>query len=348
MPYVTPKSIQFGVRIPREFEKDPAISGVRKKFHNQVALSAILVFIAFIIIPSLFGLYIVALLSLPVAILFTYLSYYRSFRVIQTIKVNEGWYNKRPEASSAFYNQDSPHGKLFTGILFIFPALIVLIATIYVGISIYPTLPNILPTHFGTNGIPNQYAVKSVGTAFSLVFVQIGMTAGMYLLGYVITKTSQIIDVSRPNVTFEQQERFKFYSRDILYLFTATIDMTFMFSSFMAWQLIGPQYTFTLTLLPILLGTAMVIVVAMSMGQMGSRLNVKEAMNEDTGLSNRNDDKEWKGGVLNYNKDSSAILVPKRFGVGWTLNFARPTSWLLIVAIIALAVIVVIVVRFIH
>ena len=45
----------------------------------------------------------------------------------------------------------------------------------------------------------------------------------------------------------------------------------------------------------------------------------------------RNDVRCWKGGMLYYNRDDPALLVPKRTGKGRTLNFARPKAWLIIV-----------------
>lgn len=36
------------------------------------------------------------------------------------------------------------------------------------------------------------------------------------------------------------------------------------------------------------------------------------------------------GGVFYVNPDDPAIWVPKRFGLGWTLNFAHPASWWLL------------------
>ena len=36
----------------------------------------------------------------------------------------------------------------------------------------------------------------------------------------------------------------------------------------------------------------------------------------------------WYGGMFYFNPKDRAILVPKRFGVGYSLNFARPASWL--------------------
>lgn len=38
------------------------------------------------------------------------------------------------------------------------------------------------------------------------------------------------------------------------------------------------------------------------------------------------DDARWRDGVFYANADDPALVVPKRFGVGWTLSWARPTS----------------------
>ena len=60
--------------------------------------------------------------------------------------------------------------------LWLAPALIVTVATVVIGVISYPSMPEMLAVHYGANGVPNRLAAKSVGTAFSLVFVQIGVT----------------------------------------------------------------------------------------------------------------------------------------------------------------------------
>ncbi|MCE3075010.1 DUF5808 domain-containing protein [Chryseobacterium gwangjuense] len=47
----------------------------------------------------------------------------------------------------------------------------------------------------------------------------------------------------------------------------------------------------------------------------------------------------WKFGLFYYNKEDKRIFSPKRFGLGWTINFANPLSvsaFLLILIIIGL------------
>jgi len=43
------------------------------------------------------------------------------------------------------------------------------------------------------------------------------------------------------------------------------------------------------------------------------------------------------GGLIYYNPADMAVLVPKRMGFGWTLNFARPLAWLYLGTVVGLA-----------
>jgi uncharacterized membrane protein len=38
-----------------------------------------------------------------------------------------------------------------------------------------------------------------------------------------------------------------------------------------------------------------------------------------------------------FNPNDKRIIVPKRTRLGWTLNFGRPASWLILLALIAVA-----------
>jgi uncharacterized membrane protein len=70
-----------------------------------------------------------------------------------------------------------------------------------------------------------------------------------------------------------------------------------------------------------------IIVLAVKTGQGGSRIKtpVKEG---GTGNINRDDDRFWKAGLFYFNPDDPSIMVEKRFGVGYTLNFGnRKAIW---------------------
>jgi uncharacterized membrane protein len=36
---------------------------------------------------------------------------------------------------------------------------------------------------------------------------------------------------------------------------------------------------------------------------------------------------DWRGGLFYANPEDPRLVVPKRWGVGWTFNYARPAAW---------------------
>ena len=53
-----------------------------------------------------------------------------------------------------------------------------------------------------------------------------------------------------------------------------------------------------------------------------------------------NDPDNYKWGIFYYNREDLRGIVPKRNKwMGWTLNFAQPLAWVLILGIIVFAVV---------
>ena len=49
-------------------------------------------------------------------------------------------------------------------------------------------------------------------------------------------------------------------------------------------------------------------------------------------------DERWSGPFYS-NPDDPTLFVPKRYGIGYTLNFGNPWSWIVLAAILAIALI---------
>ncbi len=56
-------------------------------------------------------------------------------------------------------------------------------------------------------------------------------------------------------------------------------------------------------------------------------------------IGDRTPDQCWRAGMFYVNRTDPAVLVEKRFGIGYTLNFGRPAAWLLLGLILASAAI---------
>jgi uncharacterized membrane protein len=53
----------------------------------------------------------------------------------------------------------------------------------------------------------------------------------------------------------------------------------------------------------------------------------------------------WKGGLIYYNPADTSVVVENWTGLGWTLNFARPTAWAILIAVFALPWLVILLTR---
>jgi uncharacterized membrane protein len=50
----------------------------------------------------------------------------------------------------------------------------------------------------------------------------------------------------------------------------------------------------------------------------------------------REDDRYWLGGLIYYNPGDPEPFIPKRFGLGWTVNFGHPLGKVLLVVLIGM------------
>lgn len=56
----------------------------------------------------------------------------------------------------------------------------------------------------------------------------------------------------------------------------------------------------------------------------------------------RDDQRNWLGGLIYNNPDDPNLFVPKRFGLGWTVNFGHPQGKMLTIGLLLLIVVLVV------
>lgn len=54
----------------------------------------------------------------------------------------------------------------------------------------------------------------------------------------------------------------------------------------------------------------------------------------------RDDDRYWYGGFFYNNPDDPAMFVPKRYGMGWTVNFGNPRGRLIFIGTLLIPLII--------
>lgn len=75
----------------------------------------------------------------------------------------------------------------------------------------------------------------------------------------------------------------------------------------------------------------------MSAGQGGTR---KSEGPEGAPVGDRTADEHWHWGLFYFNPADPALMVEKRMGIGYTLNFGNPWAWLMLVGLVGVSLVV--------
>jgi uncharacterized membrane protein len=90
----------------------------------------------------------------------------------------------------------------------------------------------------------------------------------------------------------------------------ALIDLGMLGSSLLMWTGTVTAWAPLVVVLPILTGVVVVIVV------LARNSRARDEGEPETGLTHRDDDRYWRGGLFYINRDDHALWVPRRFGLG--------------------------------
>jgi uncharacterized membrane protein len=116
----------------------------------------------------------------------------------------------------------------------------------------------------------------------------------------------------------------------------AMIDVAMLGSSLLMWTGTVTPWAPLMIALPVLAAVVVTVVV------LARNNRERSEGGEETGLTHRDDDQFWRGGLFYINREDHALLVPRRFGLGWTLNWGNPRAAMLLAGVIALIGLVVI------
>ena len=194
----------------------------------------------------------------------------------------------------------------------------------------YPSMPHDLAVHYGASGVPDRMEVKSIGSAFSLVFLQLGLTALLTGLAAAIVRSRPDLDPARPSGSARWARHYMSLGAKTLLGLVAMIDLGLMASSLLMWTGTVTRWAPLVIVIPVL--AAVVSAVAV----LARNNKDRDGDSEDTGLTHRDDDRYWRAGLIYINREDPALLVPRRFGIGWTLNFGDPRTSMLLAEVVAL------------
>ncbi len=206
--------------------------------------------------------------------------------------------------------------------------------TLFLTFMLYKQAPAKFPAYWKLNGVfeiekdktPVSASIWPASQFFTiLTFLGIHLT---------IRKSKRIIDLDDPDISLERMKRANaLYSR---FMFGISLLMVSFFGFLQCSFLLNWSWT-TVRVGSILLWLFLLIAffwLTFFVGQGGSRLKVMGIRRERKMV--QKDDHYWKLGIFYFNRLDPALFIEKRFGIGWTVNLARPIIWLILLIVLVL------------
>ena len=211
---------------------------------------------------------------------------------------------------------------------------VVLTAAVVILAMRWPDLPARIPVHWGLDGQADRWTERTLVSVFA------PMAAAALTCGLMLAVSVGLLRGRRVQATgsaARRETRFRWVT--MLVLFAAEM-MIALGASQVALFFVAPPAlltrSFTLLVDAGLVAMIVLVVLLFRLGQGGSSGQADpEGM---APVGDRTPDSAWKWGLLYVNTQDPALLVEKRFGVGYTFNFGHPIAWLLLAALVGIPI----------
>lgn len=183
------------------------------------------------------------------------------------------------------------------------PFALVLGALGYLG-SQYESLPARYPVHWGISGQADRFVTKSVGAMVAPGLLGLGVLALLAFTAWQLEKSARgSVKGARWMVGLEWA---------VAMLFVVVVLLPVLGP-------MGREFTLAMILVP----TAVVVAAAIGASR-------------ESWIASTAPAECWRWGVFYYNPEDPDLMVPKRTGLGYTLNFGHRGSWWILAGLAAM------------
>lgn len=334
IPYLVKSTIVFGVSIPEQYSTEPAIIFSKKLYSIVVLLSGVLTIgiVSIIIYSSSFSeaTKMMIGISSQFVVLFISMILYLLLHVkISRLKQQHKWnaqFKQLRITDLALRTKD----EMLPSILFVAPMLMTIGLILYTYTQ-YDLLPNEIPIHWGPSGQPDAFTNKTPFSAVSLLVILLIMQLMFMTIHYFIKQSGIRTSVVRMKSSQIQKLAFRKYTSWLLFFIAVLITVLFSFLqiSIIHTNAINEKMMFGIPFAFLVITLISTGIYAFKAGQGGTRITTEIEEPFEQLIMDVDEDRYWKLGVFYVNRQDPSIFVEKRFGVGWTINFANPIGILI-------------------
>lgn len=339
-PWFMKKGECFAVTIPESAQVDERFLAFRKRYAAAVLAVTLICAVALGVVSNvvlgkmssaadaaslntILVAAIVATATIPLAASFALMLHYR--KRVEAIKREEGWKAERDEAVALIGFEEVPAPPSLAWNVVYVPIVLI---TLALGLALYPSTPDLVPTHIDFAGNVNQWTPKGPALIAFPLLVEVFMAACFIFSHWMTIRSKKDVDPARPAISAYAYGAFARAECILLLVsgsvLTAVLGIVMIL---MMTETLSMLVTMVLIIVATLVFVGAMIAFSVVYGQSGSRLVKRLEENGDIIADN---DERWKAGIFYWNKDDASLILPKRFGVGWTMNWARPAAWVIV------------------
>jgi uncharacterized membrane protein len=332
IPFLVKRTIIFGVTVPEKHIKNEQLLSYKKRYTLLISLLSLVVLAGYVIwvlgtnpgeeLTVLVGSFI------QFGIILFSLSLYFFFhgKTLQLKKKNN-WLENLKQVKVSDLSVRS-RDEMIPWYLFLLP-MIVTVGVIGYTVLQYDLLPEQIPTHWRMNGEADAFTEKTPMSAILMPLTLLAMQV-MYL-GIHIGKNKSGIKLSATGTNASRVRQLTLRKYSSWLMFGVSFLLTVLFSYFQLTTIHPDLFAGTAMAAAPMIFLVVILASTIAFAVKVGRSDKHPIDIEEEEITDYDEDSYWKGGLFYFNRNDPSIFVEKRFGVGWTLNFANPLGYFIFI-----------------
>lgn len=334
-PYLMRRGEVFAVTVPTAAQGDPYLRALKRRYvaiMGVVTVVLSLAAFAFAAAENAGGVMAIMLVGTFILLGLGYglMLFFRE--KTKVYKRERGWVAEAQETVAAVGDQPVPRAISLKWNLLYLPIMIITFAVGAVG---YSQMPNMIPLHMSFDGTVDNWTQKTPMVLWMPVLIQAFMAACFVFVHWTITRSKKWMEPGAPATSALAYGMFARAQSIYLVAGGAAMALAIIIMPLSFMNMVSMMQSAMVIIVAALVLCVGAIAVSIVYGQAGSR--VFQRMQGSNALL-ADDDTHWKFGVFYFNPGDASMFLPERFGVGWTVNWARPAVWAIMVAGLVLTV----------
>lgn len=331
MPKLSSKKQFYGVMIDQKYKDLQELKTLDKDFKKLITLNYLFIIaLSFVLFMKMKNVNIVPAISIIIFLIFEIVIYIKTHTSVKKIKSNlKDLSTSKTVAivdTSIFIEREKIINKF--KLLFGLNFVVVLFLSIYSIFNYNPTF-KLIPIHWNYYGIADNF----VENTFVNFIAQIGLLMFVVVIITVlaITTMKSRVKVDTENIAGSKDITLKFLRNLGYTFFGLIISLTILYINTLFSIINGTNLNYyfnILSMVLMILSSVLLIIIVIKSSNLKSTSSYTPDDEEDN----------WILGLIYYNKNDPSFMIPKKFGIGWTVNAAHPIGKILYIAIVFLLV----------